>query len=71
MTARAPHLTNRVVFERHLDVGVVDRIDDCDQDDLDLLQFPARPCPVCGSRGVCGFDSRGRALIHADAVEDA
>lgn len=29
-------------------------------------QFATLPCPVCGSSGACGYDSEGRALIHAD-----
>lgn len=25
-----------------------------------------QPCASCGSLGACGYDSEGRALIHAD-----
>jgi len=27
------------------------------------------PCPVCGERGPCGYDSEGRPLIHTNSVE--
>jgi len=67
-------LPTSIVWERvtrRPDATLADVIDDCDQDDLDLLRFPAQPCPVCGSHGACSIDSQGRALIHADAVEDA
>lgn len=30
----------------------------------------ANECPVCGADGACGYDSEGRALIHALPIDD-
>lgn len=29
----------------------------------------ADPCPECGAVGACGWDSEGRALIHATEID--
>lgn len=36
-----------------------------DLDDLDDFDNQYSVCPVCGSNTACGYDSEGRALIHA------
>ena len=28
------------------------------------------PCPECGERGACGYDSLGRAMVHVATEED-
>ena len=37
--------------------------------DIDVA-IRATPCPVCGEAGACGYDSEGRALIHAVGDDD-
>lgn len=44
--------------------------------DPDDLEFDLDPqldvglCDTCGSTGACGYDSEGRALIHASTEDD-
>jgi hypothetical protein len=39
-------------------------------DDIDDASFDDMACPVCGSDAACGYDSEGRALIHALSGDD-
>lgn len=47
-----------------LDVGPI-------EPDFDEISIDADPCPLCGERGACGYDSEGRALIHALGEEES
>lgn len=52
-----------------------DLIDDYDPDDdsncptADEVAI-STPCPECGQRGACAYDTEGRALIHAITDRD-
>lgn len=41
-----------------------------DGPDLDAAVLNAGPCTVCGEADACGYDSEGRALIHAKGWDD-
>lgn len=49
--------------------AVYNRIDECYAPDYDYLDSEVpligNPCPLCHAVGACGYDSEGRALIHA------
>jgi hypothetical protein len=38
--------------------------------EAELVELEREPCGVCGSVGACGYDSEGRALIHAEGAEE-
>jgi len=38
-----------------------------DENLQDVFTFPD-PCGVCGEYGACGYDSEGRALVHAEGL---
>jgi hypothetical protein len=41
-----------------------------DMEPIDEEVHIPTPCEVCGSTGACGYDTEGRALIHAVPVDD-
>lgn len=47
---------------------------DCDPEPPDHIEMAelhlSEPCPECGSRGACGYDTMGRPMIHAIEVND-
>lgn len=53
----------RVARNLGVNVGEPDVAQACDP------QVLIEPCGVCGSDGACGYDTEGRALIHATDVE--
>jgi hypothetical protein len=39
-------------------------------EDIETPTLVGSPCPECGAAGACGYDTEGRALIHALSEED-
>jgi hypothetical protein len=50
--------------------------DDRQPDDQEIAEYElnarlADPCPECGQRGACAYDTEGRALIHVTEDDDS
>lgn len=43
--------------------------DDLDGDDTPTT-YQTDPCPECGERGPCGYDTEGRAMVHIATEEE-
>jgi hypothetical protein len=73
-SAKRAAMTDAEFWEYVLTGPSGERIEDVDEPDpnepWDSGLETSSPCPECGERGACSYDTEGRALIHAIRGED-